>query len=746
MNTSPDDQCDYCGLPLPRRLARRRPAGDSASRFCCTGCRFSFEVVRERGEAGAAGWTLMSLGLSIFFTMSVMVFTIAHWMYGVYDLSGPAGTPLSVAFGQLLQWLALLFTVPVLLLLGRPLIEDSLAALRSCVLSTDLLLLTGVGAAFVASTWSVLRGHGPVYYEVTCMILVAVTIGRWMSATGRLRVNEALDGLVRLLPERVLRLERGEFEETDLDALRIGDLVSVRAGDRIPVDGRIELGDASIDEQVFTGESAPVSRRVGDNLHAGTLNLDGTLWIRASALPRQGAFGALVEAVRSAREDRGPWQTLADRVSSAFFPVIGLLALTAAAAHGFSRGWSAGLLAGLSVLLIACPCGLALAAPLAVWASLGRAARLGILFRSGEALERLAAVTAVRFDKTGTITTGAPQVVMLHVAANVASAEIAERAQRLASESSHAFSRAIQRTFRSRRLARGPLTVRTVPAQGVEADWPGESEPVRLGQWRWLVDAGCVLEPHLGDQLRSAAIAGSSLVAIAWQSRIQGVFIIEEQLRRDAVETLARLRDDGLDLGLLTGDHALRAARLSQELGIPVQSGLTPQAKADAIRSLQGVGQVVAMVGDGLNDAPALSTADVGIALGCGADVTRDSADVCLLSSRLRTLVDAIDLSRDTVRTIRGNLLWSFGYNTVGVALAMGGLLHPSIAALLMVVSSGVVISRSVRLAGREPESKSALNSTSTGEQGMSMQDQASPSSAPAAEPLRGPAVLEGVA
>jgi len=261
---------------------------------------------------------MTSLGLSVFFSMSVMVFTVAHWMYGAYDLETGRTAALSAAFGQLLQWLALLFSTPVVLLLGKPLVDEVVQHLKSGRLTSDVLLLTGVVASFAYSIANVVRGSGPVYFETGCVILLAVTFGRWLTATGKLRTNAALDELERLLPENATVQRDAGWTSISLTSVCVGDVLLVKAGERLPVDGRIIDGRAAVDEQVFTGESWPVLRGEGEPVYAGTLDLDGSLTIRATALPGEGAFGALVDAVRAARNSRGAYQLLADRVSSAF--------------------------------------------------------------------------------------------------------------------------------------------------------------------------------------------------------------------------------------------------------------------------------------------------------------------------------------------------------------------------------------------------------------------------------------------
>ena len=726
--------CDYCGLPLPRPLFRRRaePVSAEGPSYCCSGCRFAASVTRERGAEGAASWTLTSLGLAIFFSMSVMVFTIALWSFDLYDSTASSAPEMPAAFADLLRWLCLLFALPVLFLLGKPLAIDGLQHLRRGIPTSDLLLLTGVIAAYAYSTWNVLRGEGSVYFETGCVILVFVTLGRWLAATGRLQVTALLDRLQRLLPERIRRMESGAVVERALDDVRPGDRLVVQAGERLPVDGVIRCGAAALDEQVFTGESIPVERRVGEPVFAGTLNLDGTIQVEATARPREGAFGALLEAVRTARESRGRYQTAADRISRLFFPVITVIAAATVAGHAAVHGWTNGWLAGLSVVLIACPCALALATPLAMWAALGRAARRGVLFRSGEAVERLTEVRAIRFDKTGTLTTGTPVVLELHVAPGADRGLVHSQAAALAVHSPHVFSQAIAREAAHEGITAQPLdSARSVPGCGVEANLSAKGESWRIGRWDWLEECGATAPADLKQAGLQAQHAGRPIVAVAVGDRICGLFVLAEELRPGVRPALQRLQQVGLDVGILTGDHPWRAAQLAENLGVQASAALSPAEKARTLARVQEQIGPVAMVGDGINDAPALAAADVGIALGCGTDVTRDSADICLLGNDLAALPWALELAQQTVRVVRGNLAWAFGYNAIGVVLAAAGWLHPSVAAVLMVVSSVVVISRSMRL-GHEPE-----DSASARERTAAAGPPASSSNAETSRPLQ---------
>ncbi len=703
---SPVACCDYCALPLPGWAGRAPRCGGVAPvpQYCCFGCRFAAAVTRERGAAGAAHLKLVQLGLSIFCTMNVLAFTMALWGEGVYG--DPAATPAAQALADLFRYLGLLFSLPVLFFLGRPLVVDAWQTLRHGGLTTDLLLVCGVAAAFIFSTISAIRGAGDVYFEVGCVILVMVTLGRWLEATGRLKAGAHLDELQQLLPERVRRIRGGVEESVLRTALVPGDRVRVLPGERIPIDGRLQGNSTWVDECVVTGESWPVARTPGDPLLGGSLNLDGEIVVEAVLGPAEAALARLVDAVRRARLAKGRHQLLADRIAAAFFPVILTAAAAAGGFHAWRSGPAAGILAGLAVVLISCPCALGVAVPLAVWTALGRAARRQVLFRSGEALERLAEIRVICFDKTGTLTTGTAQVVGFDCEPGDDPALTLAWARDLARGSLHPLSRAILAEAERRPLS-NPATplveaVHCRPGLGVVGRQRAGGQTVALGSQALMDHAGLTGTPRLAAAARAAVDAGCPVALIGWQGQIRGLFTFQEELRASARETIAWFRQRGIEVLALTGDQAPRAAKLAAELGIPVRSGLLPEDKAAAVQELsQRVGPV-AMVGDGVNDAPALAASHVGVAVGCGTDLARESAGVCLMNNDLLRLCWSTDFARRTMRTVRRNLYFAFAYNVVGVALAASGRLNPATAALLMVASSLLVI-RSALQVGDEP-------------------------------------------
>lgn len=697
--------CDFCGLPVPAPLWSPGALRDAGPKYCCFGCRFAHAVTQESGESGTARWTLTRLGIAIFFTMNAMVFTVALWAYG----DGVPGEPTQTAnaFVELFRFICLLASLPVLFLLGVPLAENALRELRQGRLSTDLLLMVGVIAAFTYSMISVWRGSGEIYFEVGCMVLVFVTLGRWLEATGKLKSTESLDRLSRLLPAEVRLLETSGIERAvPLNSVQIGDRLRVLPGERVPTDGRLCSSRSTMDEQLITGESWPVEKVRGDALIGGTLNLEGDVELAVTAVPSEGTLARLVAVVREARERKGKYQRLADRIVGWFFPVVIALASLTFVLHGLQSGLGSGMLAALSVILIACPCALGIATPMAVWAAIGSAARRGIVLQNGETLERLAGVQSICFDKTGTLTTGQPHVGRLDVADESERFEVARRSASLANSSHHPFSRAIALEYRDVHQSAKWDNIVNVPGQGLRGMLAGESEPTLLGNLRLCDDAELTLPKELAMPLEAAMQTGMPVALIGWNKQVRGVFVFEEELRPHARDTVDQLTSNALRVEVLTGDHAQRGRRLADELGVHVHAELSPLAKQRAVAALRDSNGSVAMIGDGINDASAIATADVGVALGCGADVTRESADVCIISNDLHQLPWLLHLAQRTLRTVRGNLAWAFGYNSIGIVLAMGGWLHPSIAAALMVGSSLIVISRSLRLASDEVASQ----------------------------------------
>lgn len=701
--------CDYCGLPLPRsawpvasgRRAADRPAAEHDPQYCCYGCRLAAEITGERGERGIAQSTLLRVGLSVFLSLNVMMFTMALWSQDFYTDGAPESTQLASSLADLLRYLCLVLSLPVLFLLGLPLWEHAWSRGVRRLATTDALILLGVAAAFTYSAVSVVRGSGHVYFEVGCTVLVMVTFGRWLEATGKLQATEGLEALERLLPNEVRLVSASGERLTPLQQIAVGDRIRILAGERIPVDGQVVQGHATLDRQLLTGESAPVDCPPGASVGAGSLNLDGELLIHVTAPATAGALSRLVQLVREARQTKGRYQRLAERVAGVFLPAVLTIALATFAWHGWHQGGEQGVLAGLAVLLIACPCALGLATPMAVSAALGAAAQEHVLIQHGEAIERLASIRSIRFDKTGTLTTGTPHVDRTTIANGTSTLEVRGRAAWLAAASNHVYAQAIVRwcaEVESVQPVGAIDDLRTHPGRGVSGRYAAEDSATYLGSAAWMNELACSIPPELTQAIAQVQAAGEAFSLLGWDHQVRALFVLCEQLRTGAAEALTDCAALGIDVGVLTGDYRQRAKFLGDLLGCPVDAEQLPEDKVAAIRRARTEFGSVAMVGDGVNDAPALAAADLGIALGCGADVSRDSAQICLLGNDPSRVAWTVLLARRTVRVIRWNLVWAFGYNAVGVGLAATGWLNPAWAALAMVASSALVIGNCLRL------------------------------------------------
>lgn len=679
--------CDYCGLPV-----YDAPADNP--RYCCSGCRFAASITAEGGNAGESRWVMTRLGLAIFFAMNVMVFSFILW-----SQPEEGNDRLSAAWYDLARYASLLFSLPVVLLLGGPLLGDAVTELRRGRPSLNLLLVFGIGASLAYSIYSVLSGSGHVYFEVACTIPVAVTLGRWLEANGKLQTTAALRGLQRLLPDQVRLMDGSAEELVPIGRIQAGSRFRVLPGERIAADGNVIRHEAAVDEQTVTGESLPVVRREGDRVFSGTLVVDGPLVIQASAPAGEGMLARMIEAVAHATSARTKYERLAEQLSRWFLPAVSAIALLTLAVHSWRGHPAEGLLAALAVLVIACPCALGLATPMALWAAVGRAAQAGVLVRDGDAFAFLANSRTTCFDKTGTLTTGNTTVTRVDLDVGTSENELISVASSLARFSNHPLATAISR-FAEEALefpsVDEPISVSVLPGLGIMGWIDSIQHTAYLGSRRWLAQKGQEL-PHqfLATNLDDQETATTF---IAWGGRIRGRFHLSETIRPEAQSAIAQLNALGFKSVILTGDREPRAKRFAASLGMNYWAELLPEEKLDAIEDLKRDGSVI-MVGDGINDAPALAAADVGVALGSGTDISRHSAGVCLLGNDLSRLPWLVRLAQRTVKTVQWNLFWAFAYNIAGIGLAASGWLHPVFAAIAMTASSLLVITNSLVLA-----------------------------------------------
>ncbi len=555
----------------------------------------------------------------------------------------------------------------------------------------DVLVAIGTTAAYQLSVWMVRTGSNELYFEGSASILTLVLLGKWLEQRAKRSTGAAIRALLDLRPPVASRLRDGEEREVPVEEVRPGDLLVVRPGGSVPVDGVVVEGRSAVDESMLTGESLPVTKQVGDAVTGGSVNQTGRMVLRTTAVGEGTTLARIVRIVEEAQGSKAPIQQFVDRVSSVFVPVVLVVAaLTFGGWLAWSGDWTQAAIAAVSVLVIACPCALGLATPAAIMVGTGAAARAGVLIADAAVLEKARAVTTVVFDKTGTLTEGRPKVVAVHADDEAAVLRAAGAVQQ---GSEHPLAHAVLAHAKDRGLALpGVSEFASLTGRGVRGVVHGAQ--VHVGSRRLMAELG--LHDADGPQERWAAAKeaqGASVVWVAVEGRLAGVLAIADTVRPDAARAVARLKDRGLEVVLLTGDNRATAQHIADQLGIDtVVAEVLPEDKADTIRGLQEAGATVAMVGDGVNDAPALALADVGIAMGSGTDVAKQTAGITLMRANPALVADALEAAQATTRKIRQNLFWAFLYNTVGIPFAVLGLLSPIVAAGAMASSSVSVI------------------------------------------------------
>ncbi len=618
-------------------------------------------------------------------------------------LSGMAGEMVGLPI-MLPGWAQFALATPVQFWLGWRFYVAGWKAARALEGNMDLLVALGTSAAWGLSTWTLLSspryGMAPLYYESAALIVTFILLGKYLEGRARRSTASAIRALSALRPDTA-RLRR-DGTETMVPVARLGrgDVVVVRPGERIPVDGVVREGGGSVDESMLTGESLPVDKETGAKVTGGALNLDGLLVIETRAIGAETTLSRILHMVEGAQASKAPIQRLVDRVSGVFVPVVlGLAGLTLLGQWLATGNATAALLDAVSVLVIACPCALGLATPTAIMVGTGAAARSGILIKDAAALERAHAVTTVAFDKTGTLTEGKPTVTDI----------LGERPQMLRDAASlqaaseHPLAAALRQLARMEATATEPVTgFRALPGRGVSGEVAGRT--LLFGNARLMREAGVDMAPH-AEQAALLEASGRTVSWLAAAPRLLGVIAFGDTVKPSARQAVAALRAKGIRTVMLTGDSQGAARAIAGALGIDtVEAQLLPQDKAAAVTRLREGGQVVAMVGDGINDAPALAAADIGIAMATGTDVAMETAGIALLRGDPLLVAAAIDVSRRTHAKIRQGLFWAFAYNVVGIPLAAFGLLSPTLAGAAMALSSVSVVGNALLLRRWKPE------------------------------------------
>lgn len=685
------------------------------------------DLRRKAVVAGAAGVAAMALSMPLMTGAAheghhtVAADPFMQWV--MLRLDPPLRSALPALYRLDARWLSLallLVTVGVMAWAGRHYYTRAWAALRHGSANMNTLVAVGTLAAFGYSATATLAPelflrHGivpDVYYEAAVFIIALVLAGSTLEARAKRRAAAALRGLAALQPKRARVIAEGGDVEVPVEDVRGGDLLLVRPGERIPVDGDIVEGTSAVDESMLTGEPVPVPKRPGDRVVGGTVNATGAFCYRATTLGADSVLAQVMRLMNEAQATRAPIQALADRISAVFVPtVVGIAALTWVvwALAGGEGAMARAFATSVAVLIIACPCAMGLAVPTAIMVATGRGASMGLLIKGGEALQRAGDVDTVVFDKTGTLTEGRPVVIAVHARGDGAADVEGERdllqlAAAVETASEHPLAAAIVAAARDRGIV-VPATsdFESVTGRGARARVDGRA--VLVGSGDFLSAEGIDLA-GLGRLAEEQAALARTLVFVAADGRALGVLAIADPPKPHAREAVERLQRRGVRVVLLTGDHAATAAAVAKQVGIAeVVAGVLPGGKVEQIQRLQQAGAVVAMVGDGINDAPALAQAHVGIALGTGTDVAIDASDLTLMRADVRGVADAIALSRRTMQTMRQNLFWALAYNVVGIPVAAGALypvfgvlLSPVLASAAMAFSSVSVVTNSLRL------------------------------------------------
>ncbi|MEN9763878.1 MAG: hypothetical protein RI906_3704 [Pseudomonadota bacterium] len=624
-------------------------------------------------------------------------------------------------------WWQFALATPVQFWLGARFYKAGWNAARHLEGNMDLLVAIGTSAAWGLSTLNLFTGHGQhaehFYFEASSVVIALVLLGKWLEARARKGTAQAIHALQALRPTSARVLSQGREIEIPLAHVRVGDVLIIRPGERIPLDGRVLEGSSDVDESMLTGESHPVTRSPGSAVTGGSLNGEALLQVEVTAIGAQTVLSRIIELVERAQAGKAPIQRLVDRVSAVFVPTVLIIGAITALGWGLAFGdWAAAALHAVAVLVIACPCALGLATPAAVMAGTGAAARAGILIQDAPALETAHALRVIAFDKTGTLTVGKPTLQALELASGVSADALIAMVAAVQSGSEHPLARAVRNAAQSYKPAPVPVLaeVKAHPGRGISARLRGQGvngdTEILIGSGSWIESCGGSLEAfaapaeaHRAQGLTLAYVATRTAVADPQADpaprspvSVLGLLAFGDAIRPDAAQAMARLRRLGVRTVLISGDHERAAQRVARELGIDeVHAGVLPDGKAALIAQLRkdlGSGGTVGMVGDGLNDAPALAAADIGIAMGSGTDVAMHAAGITLMRNELSLIAAAIDIARRTRAKIRQNLFWAFIYNVIGIPLAALGTLSPVIAGAAMAFSSVSVVANALLL------------------------------------------------
>lgn len=680
-----------CGMDVDKDKAIKRKIGDRTYYFCCESCAQTYEKPEQELKAmkRRVAMTLMGAiavaGLRVLVAFGLVATLMTFTIIGVraYSLA------------------VFLVSTPVVWIAGWQIILGAYKSLRNRAINMDVLVSAGVvaGWAYGAANafFPEIAGGGEGYLEVAVGILAFVLLGKYIEESIRRRSAASIRKLLELRPTIARVLKDGNEIEVPIDELQVGVIIIIKPGEKIPTDGVVIAGYSSVDEKIITGESIPVEKNVGSEVIGATVNKTGLLRIRATKVGEDTVLSQIVHLVEEAQASSAPVQKFADRVVAKFVPVVFTVAAVSFAYWYITNGFSAAFFVLLAVLLIACPCALGIATPTAILAGVGKGAEYGILLRSGEYVEKARKLKTVVFDKTGTLTKGEPSVTDIMPYGDYKEKDVLTYAAIVEKGSEHPLAEAIVKAaHQSGFNIPDAETFEAVPGHGVRCTC--ENKKILFGN-RKLMQQEKVPTKQLEDDLQKLEEQGKTAMILAVDGKLAGIVAVMDTPKENAIEAIRKLKSMKLDVAMLTGDNERTAKAIAKQLEIDqVIANVLPWEKVEAIKKLQGEGKTVAMVGDGVNDAPALAQADIGIAIGSGTDIAKETGGIVLIKDDLRDVALAVELSKKTMKKINSNLFWAFIYNVVMIPVAAVGLLNPMFAAGAMAISSLTVVTNSATL------------------------------------------------
>ncbi|WP_202708139.1 heavy metal translocating P-type ATPase [Sporosalibacterium faouarense] len=594
-------------------------------------------------------------------------------------------------------YVQLALATPVQFIVGYRFYKGAYHSLRGGGANMDVLIAMGTSAAYFYSLYNLLEGIQQYYFESSAMIITLILLGKMFEAIAKGKTSEAIKKLMGLQAKTARVIRDGEEKDIAIDEVVVGDTIIVRPGEKIPVDGEITEGNSSIDESMLTGESIPVDKKTGDEIIGATINKHGTFKFKATKVGKETALSQIIKLVEDAQGSKAPVQRLADKISGIFVPVVVGIAIVTFIAWFFIDGnFTRALINAVSVLVIACPCALGLATPTAIMVGTGKGAENGILIKGGEHLERTHNLNTIVFDKTGTITKGEPEVTDI-IVLDKDEDTILKYAATAEKGSEHPLGESIVNKAKEQKVKLMEFDeFEAIPGHGIFAKI--EEDEVYLGNRKLMDDKNIEIQ-QAEDKIADLENEGKTAMLMSINNKLSGIIAVADTVKENSLQAINELKELGIEIYMITGDNERTAKAIAKQVDIDnVIAEVLPEHKAEKVENIKGQGKKVGMVGDGINDAPALATADIGFAIGTGTDVAIEAADITLMKGDLRDIVMAIKLSKKTMKTIKQNLFWAFGYNTAGIPLAALGFLNPMIAGAAMAFSSVSVVSNSLRL------------------------------------------------